>query len=156
MLNLFSKHGRLHLDLRCQGDWEVDGHHSVEDMGIVLGQAIKAALGDKMGITRYATAFTPMDEALSRVVIDLGGRGFLAYDLPVPTEKIGALETETLPEFFRALAMNAGMNLHIHLEYGENTHHMVESVFKGLGRALCEASRIDEKIDGLLSTKGSL
>ena len=156
MLDLLAKHGRLGLALQCQGDLQVDNHHSVEDIGIALGQAIKEALGDKKGIVRYATTFTPMDEALSRVVIDLSGRGYLVYQAMLPVEKIGDFETETLKEFLQALAVNAGMNLHIQVEYGDNGHHMVEAIFKGLGRALYQASRIDPGIDGCLSTKGIL
>ena len=156
MLELFAKHGRFGLMLECKGDLQIDNHHSVEDMGIVLGQAVKEALGDKKGIVRYAAAFTPMDEALSRVVIDLSGRGYLVYDVSLSVEKIGDFETETLKEFLQAFAVQSGMNLHVQVEYGENGHHIIESIFKGLGRALYQASRIDTTIDGCLSTKGIL
>lgn len=156
MLNLMSKHGLLNLYVKCQGDLEVDTHHTVEDLGIVLGKALKEAIGDKAGIKRYSTVFTPMDEALSMVSIDISGRSFLKFDVCLTREYVGDFETETLKEFFIALANNAGITLHIKLLYGENNHHIIESIFKGLGRALKEATTIDESIKGVMSTKGTL
>lgn len=156
MLELFSRHGNLDLDLKCTGDLCVDNHHTVEDIGIILGTAIKKALGDKKQITRYANVFLPMDEALVQVVIDVSGRSFLHFDCDIPVERVGEFETEMLEEFFYALAINAGITLHINLEYGKNAHHIIEAVFKGFGRALRMATTIDENIDGVLSTKGVL
>lgn len=156
MLELFSRHGNLDLNLKCKGDLNVDNHHTVEDVGIILGSAIKSAFGDKKQITRYSNVFLPMDEALVQVVIDVSGRSFLRFDCDVPVERVGEFETEMLEEFFYALAINAGITLHINLEYGKNAHHIIEAVFKGFGRALKLAATIDESIDGVLSTKGVL
>lgn len=156
MLELFAKHGRFNLELNCDGDVDIDTHHTVEDIGICLGQAIKEALGDKQQIVRYATTFTPMDEAICRVSMDISGRSYLHFDAEFTREKVGDFETEMVEEFFRALAMQAGITLHIQVEYGTNNHHMIEGVFKGFGRALREASRIDETLEGVLSTKGIL
>jgi len=156
MLNLMSKHGQLDLYVKCKGDLEVDTHHTVEDLGIVLGKAIKTALCDKVGIKRYSTIFTPMDEALSMVSIDISGRSFLKFNADLTREYVGDFETETLKEFFIALVNNADITLHINLQYGENNHHIIESIFKGFGRALKEAVTIDENIDGVMSTKGVL
>jgi len=156
MLELFAKHGRFNLDLACNGDVDIDTHHTVEDIGICLGQAIKEALGDKKQIIRYATTFTPMDEAMCRASLDISGRSFLYFDASFTREKVGDFETEMTEEFFRALAMQAEMTLHLQVEYGTNNHHMIEGLFKGFGRALREASRIDETMEGVMSTKGSL
>lgn len=156
MLDLFSKHGFLDLDLKCRGDLDVDGHHTVEDIGIVLGQAVKQALGHKEGIVRYSTTFTPMDEVLTMISLDLSGRPYLYFDVPLSREYVGSFETELLEEFLRAFAYNAGITLHIKLIHGENNHHIMESIFKGLGRALNEATTISPKIKGVLSTKGTL
>ncbi|SHJ55578.1 imidazoleglycerol-phosphate dehydratase HisB [Paramaledivibacter caminithermalis] len=156
MLNLMSKHGQLNLEVKCKGDLEVDTHHTVEDLGIVLGKAIKKALGNKSGIKRYSTVFTPMDEALSMLSIDISGRSFLKFNVPLTREYIGDFETETLREFFIALTNNSNITLHINLQYGENNHHIIESIFKGFGRALKEAVTIDKNIEGVMSTKGIL
>jgi len=156
MLELFTKHGRFDLTVQCNGDIDVDAHHSVEDVGICLGLMIKEALGDKKGVSRYATAFTPMDEALSRICIDISNRSFLVFDATFTNERVGDLPTELVEEFFRAVAFNAGLTLHMAVEYGKNNHHMIESLFKGFGRALRDATRIDSAIEGVLSTKGQL
>lgn len=156
MLILTAKHGQLNLNVDCKGDLEVDTHHTVEDLGIVFGKAIKEALGNKTGIKRYATVFTPMDEALSMISIDISGRSFLKYNVNLSRERVGDFETETLKEFFIALVSNAGITLHINIHYGENNHHIIESIFKGFGRAIKEAMEIDESIEGVMSTKGIL
>lgn len=156
MLNLFSRHGLFDLTVKAKGDLEVDAHHTVEDVGIVLGQAIKNALGEKKSIKRYGTSFVPMDEALAMVVLDLGGRPFLVCDMVLGCERLGNMETELIEEFFRAVSNNSGMNLHIKVLYGNNTHHKIEAVFKAFGRALDEASRIDGRIEGVMSTKGTI
>ena len=156
MLELFTKHGRFDLSIECVGDVDVDAHHSVEDIGICLGLAIKEAMGDKKGILRYATAFTPMDEALSQVSLDISNRSYLVFNTTFTNERVGDLPTELVEEFFRAVAFNAGLTLHIAVEYGKNNHHMIEAIFKGFGRALREATRIDPSIEGVMSTKGQL
>ncbi|AWI12776.1 imidazoleglycerol-phosphate dehydratase HisB [Caldifermentibacillus hisashii] len=156
MLTLMTKHGFMDLAVKCDGDSDVDDHHSVEDVGIVLGQAFLQALGDKAGIRRYASVFTPMDESLSQVSIDISGRPFLYFDVEIPTEKVGTFDTELVEEFFRAFVNQSGVTLHIQLLYGKNTHHIIESIFKGFGRVLDEATAIDERIKGVRSTKGML
>lgn len=156
MLTLFTRHGLLNLRVRAEGDLEVDAHHTVEDVGIVLGQAIKEALGDKKSIRRYGTAYVPMDETLALVSLDISGRPFLVFDVKFTTEMTGQMETQLFEEFFRALAFNAGITLHVKVLYGSNSHHMAEAVFKAFGRALDEAARLDERIEGVMSTKGSL
>lgn len=156
MLTLFTRHGLLNLHVAAEGDLEVDAHHTVEDVGIVLGQAIKEALGDKKSIRRYGTAYVPMDETLALVSLDISGRPFLVFDAKFTTEMTGQMETQLFEEFFRALAFNAGITLHIKVLYGSNSHHMAEAVFKAFGRALDEAARLDERIEGVMSTKGSL
>lgn len=156
MLTLFTKHGLLDMSVVAKGDLEVDAHHTVEDVGIVLGQAIKEAVGDKKSIKRYGTQFLPMDEAFAMVSVDLGGRPFLVFDASFKSDMLGAMDTSLVEEFFRALAFNAGMNLHIKVFYGNNDHHIAEAIFKAFGRALDEASRIDERITGVMSTKGVL
>ncbi len=156
MLTLFSKHGLFDLNIEAEGDLYVDAHHTVEDIGIVLGEAIGKALGDKKSIKRYGASYVPMDEALSMVALDLSGRPFLVFETRFPSEKVGEMDTELFEEFFRAVAYNAGINLHIKVFYGCNTHHVVESVFKAFGRALDEATRFDERIEGVMSTKGIL
>lgn len=156
MLILFAKHGFFDLKLIIDGDLDVDGHHTVEDAGIVLGQALTKALGDKSGIKRYGTAFVPMDEALIMVSLDISGRPFLAFDVDIPSERIGNFDSELTEEFLRALAVHAGLTLHVKMMAGKNSHHIVEGVFKALGRALDEATRKDERIVGVMSTKGML
>lgn len=156
MLNLFSKHGFLNLNIQAKGDLHVDNHHTIEDVGIVLGQAIKEALGDKKGIKRYGMAYVPMDEALAMVVIDLSSRPFLVFDAEFSSEKIGNFDTQMIEEFFRAVAFNAGMTLHVKVLYGKNDHHKTEAIFKAFGRALDEAVKADKRISGVMSTKGIL
>lgn len=156
MLTLFARHGLIDLNVAAIGDLEVDAHHTVEDVGIVLGQAIKSALGDKKSIKRYGTAFVPMDEALAMVSLDISARPFLVFDVKFTTEMTGQMETQLFEEFFRALAFNAGITLHIKVLYGANSHHMAEAVFKAFGRAMDEAVKTDERIEGVMSTKGSL
>lgn len=155
MLTLFARHGALDLRLSVKGDLNVDGHHSVEDTGIVLGQAVSKALGDKAGIKRYGCAYVPMDEALARCVLDISGRGFLVYDAPEMACNPG-MDVMLAEEFFRAFAVNAGITLHISVLYGKNPHHMLEGMFKALGRALREAASMDAKMEGVPSTKGLL
>ena len=156
MLTLFSKHSLFDLDLTVKGDLEVDYHHTVEDVGIVLGLALKEALGDKRGITRYGHAYLPMDETLSRVVVDLSNRVYLEFRVPVQRRKAGEFPLQLLEEFMRALAVNTGMNLHMETLYGRDAHHIAESLFKGLARALDIACRRDSRVKGLPSTKGKL
>lgn len=156
MLNLFTTHGQFNLKVECSGDLFVDGHHSVEDIGIALGQAFTKAMGDKVGIKRYGTAFVPMDEALVMVSLDLSGRAFLNYEVLVKAQMIGDYDTELTEEFLRAFAFNAGITLHVKMMAGSNSHHIVEGVFKALARALREALTIDERIQGVMSTKGML
>lgn len=154
MLNLLAVHGNLDLTLDAKGDLDVDNHHTVEDIGIALGEALREAVGDKKGINRYGCFFCPMDEALSRIVLDLSGRAYLVWDVNIPVERIGQFETEMTREFFLAVANNAMMNLHIANLYGVNGHHIVESIFKGMGHALKEAVTV--KGDKVLSSKGVL
>lgn len=156
MLNLFTTHGQFNLKVECSGDLFVDGHHSVEDIGIALGQAFTKAMGDKVGIKRYGTAFVPMDEALIMVSLDLSGRAFLNYEVLVKAQMIGDYDTELTEEFLRAFAFNAGITLYVKMMAGSNSHHIVEGVFKALARALREALTIDERIQGVMSTKGML
>lgn len=158
MLNLFTAHGRFDMVLNCDGDTEVDGHHSVEDIGIALGQAVQRALGDKKGITRYGTFFLPMDETLVMVSLDISGRPFLVYDAGgAMAPMIGQYDTELTEEFLRAFAFNAGITLHVKVMYGTNSHHKVEAIFKALGHALHDAVRINpETADEIPSTKGVL
>ena len=157
MLTLFAKHGRFDLTVTCQGDTQVDDHHSVEDIGIALGQAFARALGDKKGINRYGSCLLPMDEALVLVAVDFSGRDTLRYGLEIPTEKVGAFDTELVKEFFMAFVRNAGLTLHMRQFDGENSHHIIEAAFKGFGRALRQAVAIDEAFrDEIPSTKGVL
>ncbi len=158
MLTLLAAHGRFDLVLNCDGDIEVDGHHSVEDIGIALGQAVHKALGDKKGITRYGTFFLPMDETLVMVSLDISGRPFLVYDAGGGmAPMIGQYDTELTEEFLRAFAFNAGITLHVKVMYGTNSHHKVEAIFKALGRALHAAVKINpETADEIPSTKGML
>ncbi|WP_099156545.1 imidazoleglycerol-phosphate dehydratase HisB [Virgibacillus ndiopensis] len=156
MLTLTTQHGLFDLEVTCNGDLEVDQHHSVEDIGIVLGQAFHEALGTKEGINRYATVTTPMDEALSKLSLDISGRPNLVYHVGGLKDKVGEFDTELVEEFFRAFVNHANVTLHINLEYGTNSHHIIESIFKGFGRALDGASRENPRINGVPSTKGSL
>ncbi len=156
MLEGFAKHGFFDLEVRIDGDLHVDGHHSVEDCGIVLGQAIRSAIGDKKGIKRFGQSILPMDETLVLCAVDLGGRPYLNFDAAFTTEKVGYLDTELVREFFYAVSYAAGMNLHIKVLDGQNNHHMAEAMFKAFGRALDEASTIDKRIQDVLSTKGAL
>jgi imidazoleglycerol-phosphate dehydratase len=156
MLEGFSRHGFFDLALEIKGDLEVDGHHSVEDAGIVLGQAIREALGDKKGICRYGSCILPMDDALALCAVDLCGRPFFDFDCTFTAQRVGALDTELVREFFYAVSYSAGMNLHIKMLSGVNSHHMIEAVFKAFARALDQAVRKDARITDVLSTKGSL
>ena len=154
MLHLLARHSGMDISLTCQGDLDVDNHHTIEDIGITLGEVFEKALGDKKGIHRYGCFFCPMDETLSRIVLDLSGRPYLVFDVDIPVERIGSFETEMTREFFLAFANNAKMNLHMATLYGVNGHHIVESLFKGIGHALKEAVTIEG--DTVLSTKGVL
>src|SRR5919198_3583356 len=157
MLEAWSKHGLMDLQLEAHGDVEVDIHHTVEDVGIVLGQALRQALGDKKGIVRFGTAFVPMDEALVQASIDISGRPFLVFSVPVARTRVSNFDLDMLQEFFRALAFNAEITLHVTMHYGHNLHHITEAVFKAVGRALAQATRHDPRIAGILpSTKGTL
>ncbi len=157
MLTLFARHGRFDLSVSCRGDTFVDDHHSVEDIGIALGEAFKEALGDKRGIVRYGSMMLPMDETLMLCAVDLSGRGMLRMKVDFPTEKIGTFDTELVKEFFIALARCAGATLHFQQLDGENSHHIAEAMFKAFGRAMREAVRIDEAFkDEIPSTKGVL
>ncbi|HEU4964097.1 MAG TPA: imidazoleglycerol-phosphate dehydratase HisB [Bacilli bacterium] len=156
MLDLFAKHGGFDLRVNAQGDIDIDDHHTVEDIGIVLGQAFKQAIGDKSGIRRYGNRFTPMDEALAQVTIDISGRSFLVFNADFPKEYVGTFNTELVEEFFRAFVGNAGVTLHVNVAYGTNTHHMIEGIFKAFGGALSEAVFRDPNQKGIPSTKGVL
>ncbi|MHC2001060.1 imidazoleglycerol-phosphate dehydratase HisB [Methylobacterium sp. CM6241] len=157
MLELFARHGLFDVEAKVTGDLHVDHHHTVEDTGIALGQAFARALGDKRGIARYADIHMPMDEALTRVAIDISGRPFLVFRTTFKVEKIGQFDTELVREWFQAFAMNAGITLHVETLYGDNAHHIAESCFKGLARALRKAVAVDPREDGRIpSTKGSL
>ncbi len=156
MLSHVAAHGMIDLDVTARGDTDIDDHHTVEDVGILLGQALATALGDKRGISRYGSQLMPMDEALVLVALDFSGRGLLVYDVALPSSRVGTFDTELVPEFLRALASNAGMTLHVKLLHGMNTHHIIEGIFKGLGRALRQAVSLDPRQTGIPSTKGSL
>ncbi|KKK39433.1 imidazoleglycerol-phosphate dehydratase [Mesobacillus campisalis] len=156
MLDLFAKHGQFDLTVLAQGDTEIDDHHTTEDIGICLGQALREALGDKKGIKRYGNAFVPMDEALAQVVIDLSNRPHLELRGEFPAQRVGTFDTELVHEFLWKLAIEARMNLHVVVHYGKNTHHIIEAVFKALARALDEATTIDPRVKGIPSSKGML
>jgi imidazoleglycerol-phosphate dehydratase len=156
MLDLFTKHGQFDVTIDAKGDTEVDDHHTTEDIGICLGQALVKALGDKKGIKRYGSAFVPMDEALAQVVVDLSNRPHLEFRAELPSQKVGTFDTELVHEFLWKLALEARMNLHVIVHYGHNTHHIIEAIFKALGRALDEATTIDPRVKGIPSTKGML
>ncbi len=155
MLNAFARHGLFDLDLKCKGDLEVDSHHSVEDTGIVLGTAIANALGDKSGINRVGSSYMPMDEALAFCALDISGRPYLVFDAPINTQKLGNYDTELTEEFFRAVAVNAGMTVHIKAD-GKNAHHIIEAIFKAFARALSSAVENNPRVTGIPSTKGVL
>ncbi len=157
MLTLFARHGRFDLDLVCDGDTYVDDHHSVEDIGIALGQAFEQALGDKRGITRYGSFILPMDESLILTAVDISGRAHLNYDLHIPTEKVGTFDTELTEEFFLGFVRNANMTLHLKQLEGKNSHHIIEGTFKSVARTLKQAVAIEERFkDEIPSTKGVL
>jgi len=156
MLTAFSTHGRFDVDLRCKGDLHVDAHHSVEDVGIALGQALREALADKKGIVRFGHAYVPLDEALSRCVIDLSGRPYLHYDVTFKARQIGAMPTELFEDFFWALADHGRLNIHLESIRGRNAHHIAETLFKSASRALSMAVALDPRVKGVPSTKGSL
>ena len=156
MLNLFTRHGLFDIKLEGSGDIQVDYHHTVEDVGICLGQAFKKALGDKKGVSRYGSSFIPMEETLAHAVIDFCNRPWLEWDVESKRDKIGDYDAELSHEFFRAFAMNSGATLHLRLLYGDNMHHIHEAVFKACGRAAGDAARLDPRIKGVLSTKGTI
>lgn len=156
MLEGFARHGFFDLKLKVKGDLEVDGHHTVEDTGIVLGQAIREALGDKAGIKRYGSFILPMDDALALCAIDLCGRPYFNFECSFPAGKVGGLDTELVREFFYAVSYSAGMNLHIRMLSGVNSHHMAEAIFKAFAKVLDEAVKKDDRITDVLSTKGKL
>jgi imidazoleglycerol-phosphate dehydratase len=156
MLTAFSTHGRFDVELRCKGDLHVDAHHSVEDVGIALGQALREALGDKKGIVRFGHAYVPLDEALSRCVIDLSGRPYLHYDVTFKARQIGEMPTELFEDFFWALADHGRLNIHLEAIRGRNAHHIAETLFKSASRALSMAVARDPRVKGVPSTKGSL
>jgi len=156
MLDLFTKHGKFDLELDATGDIQVDYHHLVEDVGICLGEAYGQAIGDKGGIRRFANVSLPMQESLAEVAADISGRPFLVFNVEAKTQKVGEFDTELTEEFFHAFVTNAKINLHVNLRYGTNQHHIIESVFKGVGRALHEASRIVGDEGDVPSTKGTL
>ena len=154
MLDLFARHGFFDLEIKAKGDIEVDDHHTVEDIGICLGTAIKKALQDKKGIIRYGFIILPMDESLVQVTLDLSGRGQLIYKVKFEQDKVGSFEVNLIEEFFKAFSYHAGITLHINLLYGKNAHHIIEAIFKAFGRALNEATRKDSRLNDVLSTKG--
>lgn len=156
MLTLFTRHGGFNLAVKARGDLDVDSHHTIEDIGIVLGQCIKEASGERKGIKRYGTTFLPMDEALAMVSVDVSGRPYLVFEAELTAQRLGDFDTEMTEEFFRAFAFNAGITLHGKVLYGKNTHHMIEALFKAAARALKEALTEDESIKGVMSTKGIL
>jgi imidazoleglycerol-phosphate dehydratase len=156
MLEAWARHALMDLTVDARGDTAVDLHHTVEDVGICLGRAVKEALGDKRGIVRYGAAFVPMDEALLHATVDISGRPYLVFNVPLGRARIGTFDLDLLKDFFRAVAFNAELTLHVTMHYGENLHHIAEATFKAVGRALAEATRLDPRIGGVLSTKGSL
>lgn len=154
MLTLFARHGRFGLIVKANGDLEVDGHHTVEDVGIVIGQLMKEALGDKKQINRYGTSYVPMDESLGFVSLDISGRPYLVFDADLTNQKVGRFDTELVREFLQSFSVHAGITLHARVLYGINTHHKIEAIFKALGRSLGEATKINPAIEGVNSTKG--
>jgi imidazoleglycerol-phosphate dehydratase len=156
MLTQIARHGFFDLQVSAKGDLDIDAHHTVEDLGICLGEAFKKALGDKSGVRRYGRGSMPMHEALAAVVLDFSGRPFLVYNVPLPKAQIGNFELELVEEFFTAFCNHAGANVHVNLAYGDNLHHIVEAVFKAFARALDEATQLDPRVEGVLSSKGTL
>lgn len=156
MLTLLAKHSFSDLTVQATGDLDVDSHHTVEDCGIVLGQVLKQAVGDKVGMHRYGNCFLPMDEVLVQVCLDFSGRPYLVFDADIPKVQLGIYDAEMTEEFFRAVAMQAGLTLHIRVLYGKNTHHIIEAIFKGFARALAEGWSNDPRVHGVMSSKGSL
>ena len=156
MLDGFARHGLFDLEVTCKGDLDVDCHHSIEDVGIVLGTAIKEAVGDKKGIVRYGSCMLPMDETLAMCAIDLSNRPYLVFDAEFSSDRVGEMETQMAKEFFYAVSYSAGMNLHLKVLYGENDHHKMEALFKAFAKALDAATRFDPRISDVLSTKGAL
>jgi imidazoleglycerol-phosphate dehydratase len=156
MLEAWAKHGLMDLSVAAKGDLEVDHHHTVEDVGICLGKAFKDALGDKAGIVRYGSSYLPMDEALLHAAVDISGRPYLVFNVPLARTRIANMDLDLLKDFFRAFAFNAEVTLHVNMHYGENLHHIAEATFKAVARALAEATRLNPRIAGVLSTKGTL
>ena len=156
MLTLLAKHSFMDLTVKAKGDLEVDSHHTVEDIGIVLGEALQEALGDKTGIHRYGNCFIPMDETLAQVCLDFSGRPFLVFGAEIPKIQLGNYDTEMTEEFFRAVAVHCGMTLHIRVLYGSNVHHIIEAIFKAFARAVAEAAAVDPRVKGVMSSKGVL
>ena len=154
MLDLLARHGLFDLSVQAAGDTHVDAHHTVEDVGICVGQALAEALGDRKGIRRFGDCTAPMEDSLAQVALDLGGRGGLVYRVEFPTEKTGEFDVQLVQEFLNAVAVNAGMNLHVTVPYGKNSHHIAEAIFKALAKALDRATRIDPRVTGVPSTKG--
>ena len=156
MLTLLAKHSFMDLTVKAKGDLEVDSHHTVEDIGIVLGEALREALGDKAGIHRYGNCFIPMDETLAQVCLDFSGRPFLVFGAEIPKILLGNYDTEMTEDFFRAVAMHCGLTLHIRVLYGSNVHHIIEAIFKAFARAVAEAAAVDPRVKGVMSSKGVL
>ena len=156
MMTLLAKHSFMDLTVKAKGDLEVDSHHTVEDIGIVLGEALQEALGDKTGIHRYGNCFIPMDETLAQVCLDFSGRPFLVFGAEIPKIQLGNYDTEMTEEFFRAVAMHCGLTLHIRVLYGSNVHHIIEAIFKAFARAVAEAAAVDPRVKGVMSSKGVL
>jgi imidazoleglycerol-phosphate dehydratase len=156
MLTQIARHGFFDLEIDAKGDLEIDAHHTVEDLGICLGEAFKKALGDKAGIRRFGRATMPMHESLASVVLDFSGRPYLVYNVPLPKVQVGNFDLELVEEFLTAFCNHGGINLHVNLAYGDNLHHIVEAVFKALARALDEATGLDPRVQGVLSSKGTL
>jgi len=156
MLTQIARHGFFDLTVVAKGDLEIDAHHTVEDVGICLGEAFKKALGDKAGIRRYGRGTMPMHESLASVILDFSGRPFLVYNVPLPKAQVGNFEVELVEEFFTAFCNHGGVNVHVNLAYGDNLHHILEAVFKAFARALDEACGLDPRIEGVLSSKGKL
>jgi len=156
MLTLLAKHSFMDLTVKAKGDLEVDSHHTVEDIGIVLGEALREALGDKAGIHRYGNCFIPMDETLAQACLDFSGRPFLVFGAEIPKIRLENYDTEMTEEFFRAVAMHCGLTLHIRVLYGSNVHHIIEAIFKAFARAVAEAASVDPRVKGVMSSKGVL